>query len=269
MTISMMAIGAGNGKDKANAIDFNWDGTYIHEANTTSWHCIQLSNLNKEAEDPTVALYLTNLANETANVELSGSAVLKFPFPISVVVKDIDLLQYVGNDATETYSIEGKKHVVWTMPTTYDLSAIAEGQAKDALSELFGDLTNVSLIQLVEYGLSNVYLQVSSNKQIAIAADVYETAEIVDDACTKAVDFNWAGETVEAGTRAVTIAATCDWRAVSNDAWISVSPDSGDRGIHEVILSFSENTTGAVRHGSVTFSAGSYSETFKLTQNAK
>jgi hypothetical protein len=77
------------------------------------------------------------------------------------------------------------------------------------------------------------------------------------------------GETVEAGTRAVTIAATCDWRAVSNDAWISVSPDSGDRGIHEVILSFSENTTGAVRQGSVTFSAGSYSETFKLTQNAK
>ena len=199
MTATMLAVGNGSGSSQANAIDFDWDGTYIQEANKTSWHCIKLSNLNKEAEDPTVALYLTNLANETANVELSGSAVLKFPFPISLVVKDIDLLQYVGDDATETYSIEGKKHVVWTMPTTYDLSAIDEGQAKDALSELFGDLTNVSLIQLVEYGLSNVYLRVSSDKQIAIAADVYETAEIVDDACTKAVDFNWAGETVEAG----------------------------------------------------------------------
>ena len=199
MTATMLAVGNGSGSSQANAIDFDWDGTYIQEANNTSWHCIKLSNLNKEAEDPTVALYLTNLANETANVELSGSAVLKFPFPISLVIKDIDLLQYVGDDATETYSIEGKKHVVWTMPTTYDLSAIDEGQAKDALSELFGDLTNVSLIQLVEYGLSNVYLRVSSDKQIAIAADVYETAEIVDDACTKAVDFNWAGETVEAG----------------------------------------------------------------------
>ena len=197
MTATMLAVGNGSGSSQANAIDFDWDGTYIQEANNTSWHCIKLSNLNKEAEDPTVALYLTNLANETANVELSGSAVL--PFPISLVVKDIDLLQYVGDDATETYSIEGKKHVVWTMPTTYDLSAIDEGQAKDALSELFGDLTNVSLIQLVEYGLSNVYLRVSSDKQIASAADVYETAEIVDDACTKAVDFNWAGETVEAG----------------------------------------------------------------------
>ena len=149
MSMAMMAVGKGDGTTKANAIDFDWDGTYIQEANNTSWYCIKLSNLNKEAEDPTVALYLTNLADDKANVELSGSAVLKFPFPISLLVKEIDLLQYVGDDATETYSIEGKKHVVWTMPTTYDLSAIAEGQAKDALSELFGDLTNVSLIQLL------------------------------------------------------------------------------------------------------------------------
>ena len=63
MTISMMAVGVGNGKDRANAIDFNWDSTYIREANTTSWYCIKLSELNKEADDPTVALYFNNHVN--------------------------------------------------------------------------------------------------------------------------------------------------------------------------------------------------------------
>lgn len=77
------------------------------------------------------------------------------------------------------------------------------------------------------------------------------------------------GEPAEAGTRAVTIAATCDWTAVSNDSWISVSPASGKVGMKEVILTFQENTTGEVRVGSVTFKAGTYSESFTLTQKAK
>ena len=199
MSVAMMAVGLGDGSSQSNAIDFDWDGTYIHEANNTSWHCIKLSKLSEEADDPTVALYLTNLTNERANVELSGSAVLRFPYPISLFVKDIDLLQYAGDDATATYEIEGKKHVVWTMPTSYDLSSISDAKVRDALTQAFGDISNVSLLQLVEFGLNDVYLEVSSDKQIAIAANVYETAEIVDDACTKAVDFEWSGETVEAG----------------------------------------------------------------------
>ena len=201
MTATMLAVGNGSGSSQANAIDFDWDGVYMPKKNATSWYCIKLSNLNKEAEDPTVALYLTNLTNETANVNLSGSAVLKFPFPVSLLVKDIDLLQYAGDKVTETYSIEGKKHVVWTMPTTYDLSTVAEGQAKEALSQLFSDLSQVSLLQLVEYGLGNVYLSINSDQEIAVSADVYETAEIIDDACTKAVDFDWAGVTVTAGEK--------------------------------------------------------------------
>ena len=101
MTISMMAVGAGTGKDKNNAIDFDWDGVSKPTVGTTSWYSIKLSGLSKEAENPTVALYLTNLTTEEANVELTGSAVLKFPSPISMFIKDIDLLQYTGNDATE------------------------------------------------------------------------------------------------------------------------------------------------------------------------
>jgi hypothetical protein len=75
------------------------------------------------------------------------------------------------------------------------------------------------------------------------------------------------GEPAAAGTRAVTIAATSDWTAVSNVDWITVNPTSGPKGMQEVILSFQENTTGSKRTGSVTFTAGTYSETFVLTQN--
>lgn len=75
------------------------------------------------------------------------------------------------------------------------------------------------------------------------------------------------GEASQAGTRAVTIAATTDWSAVSNADWITVSPSSGPKGMQEVILSFTENTTGAKRTGSVTFTSGTYSETYLLTQN--
>ena len=154
----MMAVGNNSGANQTNAIDFDWDGTYIHQANNTSWYSIKLSELNKEADEPTVALYLTNLTNELANVKLSGNAMLEFPYPISLVVGKIDLLQYAGNNATATYDIEGKKHVVWTMPTAYDLSGITDAKVRDVLAQVFGDITNVSLIQLVEFGLSNVYL---------------------------------------------------------------------------------------------------------------
>ena len=78
------------------------------------------------------------------------------------------------------------------------------------------------------------------------------------------------GETAAAGTRAVTIAATSNWSAVSSQpGWLSVSPDSGTKGMQEVILTFKENASGEVRTGTVTFTSGTYSESFTLTQNAQ
>lgn len=79
-------------------------------------------------------------------------------------------------------------------------------------------------------------------------------------------------ETVFAGTRAVTVSATVDgWTATSMVDWIHVELAPGmsyTKGVREVILSFTENTTGAVRSGDVVFSVGSQSETYTLTQEA-
>lgn len=78
-----------------------------------------------------------------------------------------------------------------------------------------------------------------------------------------------AGETATEGTRPVTIAATCNWSAVSDSDWVTVSPASGGKGMQEVLLSYSANTTGAARTAKVTFTAGSHSETFTLVQKAE
>lgn len=75
------------------------------------------------------------------------------------------------------------------------------------------------------------------------------------------------GEPSTAGTRPVTIAATSHWTATSDSNWLTVSPAEGEKGMQEVILTFSDNTTGQERTGKVTFTSGTYSETFVLVQN--
>lgn len=70
-----------------------------------------------------------------------------------------------------------------------------------------------------------------------------------------------------AGTHCLTIDATCAWTATTECDWISATPDRGERGVHEVILSFQANGTGADRSGTVRFTAGSYSEIYTLEQS--
>ena len=60
-----------------------------------------------------------------------------------------------------------------------------------------------------------------------------------------------------AGTHSVTIFTT----------WITVNPVAGgEKGIHVVKLSYTANPSAAPRTGTVTFKAGTYTETFTLTQ---
>ena len=156
MAVSMMAIGNNSGTSKANAIDFDWANGNIHEASTALWYRVDLSSLEATA-DPTLALYLTNLTSETANVH------------VDVTVSASGLSRTESLD----YTIAGKDHKPWSR------------NVKDLMS----------------LGVKDVFLTVKSDKKIAIAAKVYETEDIVDDACTKAVDFNWAGQNVPAGEK--------------------------------------------------------------------
>ena len=156
MTVSMMAIGNNSGLTKVNAINFDWAKGNIHEATQPLWYCVDLAPLEK-AEDPTLALYLTNLANESAVVEVLVTATA------------------YGQTQTQTlnYTIAAKDHKPWSR--------------------------NVK--ELLLAGVTRLYLTLDADQKIALAAKVYETEDIVDDACSKAVDFNWAGVNVAAGEK--------------------------------------------------------------------
>ena len=167
MTISSMAIGAGNGKDKANAIDFNWAEGHTHEAGSALWYRVTLAHLSKEANDPTLALYLTNLTTELSNVSLSVDA------------------EVMGQKASKnsSYKIASKGYEIWSLRTV-------SAAGKDW-----------TLRELMSLGLNEVYVKLQSDKQIKLTAKAYKTEDIVDDACKNAVDFNWNGETVKAGEK--------------------------------------------------------------------
>ena len=187
---TMMAAG-GDGSSRSEAIHFDWEAANLVEANTTTWYRLGLADLSEKANDPVIALYLNNLSTEQAEVNIAASALFKVEF----------LGQKVEQEFTidpKTYHIEGEGHDIWTLPTTFDLSAQVNGNK--LLERIFTDPANVSLLDLCGYGIQ-VYLEVRTDKQIDIATSVYEKEEIIDDACTQSVNFNWAGETVAAGEK--------------------------------------------------------------------
>jgi hypothetical protein len=71
MTISMMAVGTGDGSTKANAIEFDWDKGNVHMAGT-KWYHVDLAPLYEE-DNPSLTLYVTNPSRDKS-VEASMTA---------------------------------------------------------------------------------------------------------------------------------------------------------------------------------------------------
>ena len=151
MAVSMMAIGNNSGVTKANAIDFDWENGNVHNSSSVLWYRVDLTPL-KGAEDPTLALYLTNLEDAAATVQVEATV--------------------MGQTEKLNYTIAAKDYKLWSQ--------------------------NAKMLLLVT---SELYLTLQSDKQIALSAKVYETEDIVDDACTQAVDFDWNGVVVPAGEK--------------------------------------------------------------------
>ena len=69
-----------------------------------------------------------------------------------------------------------------------------------------------------------------------------------------------------AGERSVTLAATGDWTADTDESWIRLEPDSGSAGFAAVTVSYEANNTGRPRVGTVVFTSGGYTAGMELTQ---
>ena len=168
MAIGMMAAGKNDGSTKANAIDFKWTSGHTHEAGATLWYRVGLSELKKE-QDPTLSLYLTNLSKGVAKVTLNLRAEL------------------MGEKADKQYSYEilSGEHKIW--------------QVRELSVPVLG---NATLKNLMDLGLEEVYIVLSSSEQIKMTAKAIATEEIIDDACTKAVPLDLTkGATVPAGEK--------------------------------------------------------------------
>ncbi len=165
MAVCMMAVGNATGVDKANAIDFDWETGNDHAAGTNLWYRVDLAPISGLV-DPTLALYLTNLSDSPAKVEVDVYAKVSYSLPIPG-------FKPVEKDTTfrTSYTIGAKGYELW--------------------SENVKDLLKLNVTYLD--------LNLSSTQNIKLSAKKYETSDIVDLACDKAKDFDWAGEEVMAG----------------------------------------------------------------------
>ena len=165
MAVCMMAVGNATGVDKANAIDFDWETGNDHAAGTNLWYRVDLAPISGLV-DPTLALYLTNLSDSPAKVEVDVYAKVSYSLPIPG-------FKPVEKDTTfkTSYTIGAKGYELW--------------------SENVKDLLKLNVTYLD--------LKLSSTQNIKLSAKKYETSDIVDLACDKAKDFDWAGEEVMAG----------------------------------------------------------------------
>lgn len=153
LSLGLWAATENDGKSKDTAIEFNWGSGNVLEATGTDsvWFRVDLGPLYEE-ENPTLALYLTNLDQDGNSAAVRMSATL------------------LGQTESRSYTIPYKSNMVWS-----------KGAA-----------------MLVKMKQTEVYISLCTDHKIALSAKVYETA-YTDDACTKAIDFNWAtGHTQEA-----------------------------------------------------------------------
>ena len=76
MSVIMLAAG-GDGSSENKAIYFDWESGHEHVG--TKWYRVDLAQINGMA-DPTLALYLTNLTDESVKVTMNGKATVTKSF---------------------------------------------------------------------------------------------------------------------------------------------------------------------------------------------
>lgn len=71
------------------------------------------------------------------------------------------------------------------------------------------------------------------------------------------------------GTRTVKVTSSHAWTAVSSGSWLTVSPDKGGAGTHELTLTAAANTTTSARTAQVNIQVGHKVSTIKVSQAQK
>ncbi|MBO5674246.1 MAG: hypothetical protein J6S09_08160, partial [Paludibacteraceae bacterium] len=156
IVIPMMAIGLGDGTNKANAIDFDWANGNVHESTEALWYNVDLAPVD---DAKYLVLYLTNLADEEATVHIDMS-VQGFDATMSGVDTVIAAGKY--------YRFEFPKEMINTLLETYGLSAYADK-------------------------IEQLSMSLQSDQKVMLAANVYTTeAEFIQkEVLTHIEEIDW------------------------------------------------------------------------------
>ena len=97
LSIPTWAVGNNSGTTKLNAIEFDWEHGNVQEGGTSPlWYRVDLTPLYNDIENPTLALYLTNLSTTNdATVTIKASL--------------------FGNTEEKTYIIGSKENKIWSI----------------------------------------------------------------------------------------------------------------------------------------------------------
>ena len=118
--LTAFASGTGDGSSKQNAIEFSWiDGNEHPGGGAALWYRVPLDPIYDE-EDPTLALYLTNLSYNTADVTVSAV--------------------FAGSEESRNYAIEARKDRIW--------SQSAKMLVRMKTTEIYVQLTSSERIKL-------------------------------------------------------------------------------------------------------------------------
>ena len=192
MSVAMMAVGLGDGSSKANALDFDWATDNVHDATEALWYNVSLAPVNA-AKEPAVVLYLTNLTDEEATVDVTVSiASAQRTVTYTIAARDyyrldIPVDQYREFITLDEISLMIKSNVKLSLGAKvyefdeYVKEAIANsepidwnsGVQQDALSTKWYDVDITSLKTNKEH-LQVTFTNKASNQALVSATFVFE-----------------------------------------------------------------------------------------------
>jgi len=113
----------------------------------------------------------------------------------------------------------------------------------------------------------NYTVKLTINKQGATAASTTKSITITAEAATLALSTITHNAPVAGEQGGLNISTNTNWTANSNAAWLKVSPTSGNAGTNVAInYTVDANNATAARTGIITFTAGTQTATFTVTQ---
>ncbi|MBB3842014.1 PKD repeat protein [Runella defluvii] len=133
----------------------------------------------------------------------------------------------------------------------------------------FGDGTTSTLQNPTKtYNKAGNYtVKLTINKQGATAASTTKSITITAEAATLALSTITHNAPVAGEQGGLNISTNTNWTANSNAAWLKVSPTSGNAGTNIAVnYTVEANTATAARTGIITFTAGTQTATFTVTQ---